>query len=165
MKSRNIFTVEIQTNRTRSGNKKLPDRRDHFKSEPFQKPARKRKAKISPKYKPKPRGSVCPVPRLATVTPERIKALNQVSFHFCSVTDERVIRAFFPYHHHLPLLTPPEHNTGVRPVPRTGNTSPELLTALRYISEGYLLDFDKQVLRGFFRYCGAGGSFTRRRSV
>jgi len=165
MGSRDIFTAKIQRNRTRSGNKEIPKRRESFQSEPFQKPAPKRKAKIGPKYKPKPKVGVAPLPRLATVTPELIRALKHMSFHFCSTTDESVIKAFFRYHHHLPLLNPREHNAGVRPVPRIGNISPELLTALKHISEGFSLGFDMQILRGFFRYYGAGGSFTRRRSV
>lgn len=65
----------------------------------------------------------------------------------------------------MALLSPPQHNAGVRPVPRTGNVSRELLGALKRVSEGAVGEGERGVVRGFFRYYGAGGSFTRRRSL
>lgn len=58
-----------------------------------------------------------------------------------------------------------ECNAGVRPVPRIGCLTEELLGALKGVEEGVVGERERRVLGGFFRYYGGGGGFVRRRSV
>jgi len=96
---------------TRSQNKKSAGVPKKYQDDGETKSGSKSKTRITKKTQPKSQKDKTPMPKIGSVSPELLTALDHMSNGFLLKSDARVIRDFFRYHPYSHLTGFPQEST------------------------------------------------------